>query len=163
MHQAKKSKKKPVLFTILGIVLILVLGVVFFVPLNNATRSATGSDTPTDRLIKHELVKKVKSNKTGDPDQDAKVDKYADKLQETKMSEIMAAANNQAKAAKLIQSTSNLSKPAADKAAQEIFTNNKFNSIRSSMSQGDWVQTYLQYRTLSKDGTLSALKQNVNQ
>jgi hypothetical protein len=163
MHSAKKNKKHPVLYSILGIVVLIILGIVFFVPINNGIRSATGNDTPTDKVIKDQLVKKVKAGKTGSPEEDAKIDKSAAALDKTKMSKIMAAANDKAQAAKLIQESSNLSQPASEKAADEIFSNSKFDSIRSAMSDGDWYKVYSQYQDLSGNGTLSQLKQSVGQ
>ena len=161
MHRQKSSKKKPILFTLLGIVIVIVLCLVFFVPLNNGLRSATGQDTPTDKIIKSELAKKITANKTGNAQHDAAVEQAANKLQDTKMSTIMKSANNEQDAAKLIQQTSTLSPAQSQKAAHEIFTNDKFTPLRNAMGSGNWVQTYQQYRQLSGNGSLTELKQAV--
>lgn len=163
MHKAKKSKKKAILLSLLTVIVIIVLCVVFFFPINNTIRNATGQDTPSDKLVKDELVKKIKSKGETDPKNAKKIDKYADKLNKTKMSTIMKAANNQEEAAQLIEQSSDLSKSASEKAAKEIFTNDKYQGIRSALSNGDWVQTYQQYQKLSNDGSISQLKQSINQ
>lgn len=163
MHRVKTSKKKIFGFSILGIVVVLILGVIFFVPINNGIRSATGNDTPTDKLIKDELVKKVKSKKTGDPKHDENVDKYAGKLKGTKMSTIMKAANNEEEAAELIHQSSSLSESASKKAAKALFSDEKYDGIRKSMSEGNWVETYSQYQKLNSDGSISQLRQTIGQ
>ncbi|WP_125770710.1 hypothetical protein [Companilactobacillus furfuricola] len=163
MHRKPRNKKKSIFYVILGIVVVLVLGVIFFFPINNAIRSATGNDTPSDKLVKNELAKKIEAKKTGDPNADKKIDQSAKKLKGIKMSEIMQAAKDQQSAAKLIQRSSSLSPQASQKAAQELFNDPKFNGIRESLSTGDWVKTYQEYQDLSKDGSINQLQQDLGQ
>lgn len=162
MRHRKKSKK-PLIIVLVSIVVILVLCVVFFFPLNNAIRNITGNDTASDKVVKSELVKKVKSKKNGDPKRDEKIDRAASILDKKKMSEIMSAANDQEKAADLIEDSSSLSKEQSQKAAQEIFSNNDYSGLRKAVSDGDWYQVYQQYQKLSNNGDLGQLQQNISQ
>jgi len=161
MRHRRKSRK-PLVITLISILVILALCVVFFFPLNNALRNITGNDTASDKVVKSELVKKVKSKKTGDPTKDEKIDRAASVLDKKKMSEIMASAKNQQKAATMIESSSSLSKEQSQKAAQEVFTNSDYNSLRSAISNGNWYQAYQQYQKLSDNGDITQLQQTIN-
>ncbi|CAJ1192233.1 hypothetical protein CPR19088_GLDEOEPO_00362 [Companilactobacillus paralimentarius] len=162
MRHRRKSKK-PLIITIVSILVILVLCVVFFFPLNNMIRNATGNDTASDRVVKSELVKKVKSKKTGDATKDKKIDRAASVLGKKKMSQIMSAANDQTQAANLIESSSSLSKDQSQRAAQEIFSNDNYTALRQAVSSGNWYQAYQQYQKLSGNGQLNQLQQDINQ
>jgi len=162
MRHSKKNKK-PLIITLISIVVILVLCVAFFFPLNNFLRNATGNDTASDKVVKSELVKKVKSKKTGDPAKDEKIDRAASVLGKKKMSQIMSAADDQDQAASLIESSSSLSKNQSQKAAQEIFTNDNYDGLRAAIGKGNWYQAYQQYQKLSEDGQLNQLQQEINQ
>lgn len=163
MRHTKKSKKPLIITIIVAVLAVLVLCVVFFFPLNNALRNATGNDTASDKVVKSELVKKVKSRKTGDPATDKKIDRAASVIGKKKMSQIMSAANNQKQAANLIENSSSLSKTQSQKAAQEIFTNDSYSGLRSAISNGNWYQAYQQYQKLSNDGEINQLRQDINQ
>lgn len=162
MRHRRKSKK-PLIITIVSILAILVLCVVFFFPLNNMIRNATGNDTASDKVVKSELVKKVKSKKTGDATKDKKIDRAASVLGKKKMSQIMSAANDQTQAANLIESSSSLSKDQSQRAAQEIFSNDNYTALRQAVSSGNWYQAYQQYQKLSGNGQLNQLQQDINQ
>jgi len=159
----RKRSKKPLIITLVSIVVILVLCVVFFFPLNNMIRNATGNDTASDKVVKSELVKKVKSKKTGDPSKDKKIDRAASVLGKKKMSQIMSAASDQNQAANLIENSSSLSKAQSQTAAQEIFSNDAYSGLRSAISSGNWYQAYQQYQKLSSNGQLNQLQQDINQ
>jgi len=158
----RKTNRKPLIITIVSIVVILVLCVVFFFPLNNLIRNVTGNDTASDKVVKSELVKKVKAKKNGDPKRDEKIDRAAKVLDKKKMSQIMSAANDQNQAANLIENSSSLSKEQAQKATQEIFSNDAYNGLRKSISAGNWYQAYQQYQKLSDDGEINQLQQDIN-
>lgn len=158
----RKGNKKPFVITIVAILVVLILCVVFFFPLNNALRNMTGNDTASDKVVKSELVKKVKSRKTGDPTKDKKIDRAASVLDKKKMSQIMSAASDQNKAATLIQDSSSLTKEQSQKAAQEIFNDDSYSDLRSAISNGNWYQAYQQYQKLSESGQLSQLQQDIN-
>lgn len=162
MRHRRKSKK-PLIITIVSILVILVLCVVFFFPLNNMIRNATGNDTASDKVVKSELVKKVKAKKTGDATKDKKIDRAASVLGKKKMSQIMSAANDQTQAANLIESSSSLSKNQSQRAAQEIFSNDNYTALRQAVSSGNWYQAYQQYQKLSGNGQLNQLQQDINQ
>jgi hypothetical protein len=123
----------------------------------------TGNDTASDKVVKSELVKKVKARKTGDPTKDEKIDRAASVIGKKKMSQIMSAANNQKQAANLIESSSSLSKQQSQKAAQEIFTNDSYTGLRNAISSGNWYQAYEQYQKLSNNGEIDQLRQDINQ
>ena len=106
----RKNKKRLILSVSLTVVALIVLGIIFFFPLNNFLRSVTGNDTPSDKVVKSELVKKVKSKKTGDPKNDEKINRAASILGKKKMSEIISAAKSENKTANLISDSSSLSK-----------------------------------------------------
>jgi len=159
----RRKNRKPLIITLVSIVVILILCVVFFFPLNNVLRNTTGNDTASDKVVKSELVKKVKSRKTGDPAKDKKIDRAATVLNKKKMSQIMAAANDQSKAANMIESSSSLTKDQSQKAAQEIFTNDSYSGLRDAISSGNWYQAYQQYQKLSNNGQLNQLQQDINQ
>jgi len=159
----RRKNRKPLIITLVSIVVILILCVVFFFPLNNVLRITTGNDTASDKAVKSELVKKVKSRKTGDPAKDKKIDRAATVLNKKKMSQIMAAANDQSKAANMIESSSSLTKDQSQKAAQEIFTNDSYSGLRDAISSGNWYQAYQQYQKLSNNGQLNQLQQDINQ
>lgn len=162
MRHSKKNRK-PLIITIITILVVLVLCVVFFFPLNNVLRNVTGNDTASDKVVKSELVKKVKARKTGDPAKDEKIDRAASVIGKKKMSQIMSAANNQKQAANLIESSSSLSKQQSQKAAQEIFTNDSYTGLRNAISSGNWYQAYEQYQKLSNNGEIDQLRQDINQ
>lgn len=162
MHRAKAKHKIRRWWIALIIIVVITCGILFFTPINNAWRSISGNDTPTDSVIKNELVKKINARKTGDPTQDKKIQQAADQMKNTKMSTVISAANNEDKAAQLIQQTSSLSAPEAQKVAHEIFTNSKYTPLRASLSSGNWVQVYQQYQILSKNGSLNDLKSLAN-
>ncbi|KRN98910.1 hypothetical protein [Companilactobacillus kimchiensis] len=159
----RKSNKKPIIITIVSILVVLVLCIVFFFPLNNVLRNATGKDTASDKVVKSELVKKVKSRKTGDVAKDEKIDRAASVLNKKKMSQIMSAADNQKQAADLIENSSSLTKDQSEKAAQEIFSNDNYSGLRQAISDGNWYQAYQQYQKLSDNGQLNQLQQDINQ
>lgn len=162
MRHQKKSKK-PLIITLVSILVVLILCVVFFFPLNNLIRNATGNDTASDKVVKSELVKKVKSKKTGDPKKDEKIDRAASILGKKKMKQIMSAADNQSKAASLIEDSSSLNQEQSQKAAQEIFSNDNYTGLRNAISSGNWYEAYQQYQKLSDDGQLNQLQQDINQ
>lgn len=159
----RKTNRKPLIISIVSIVVILILCVVFFFPLNNAWRNLTGKDTASDKVVKSELVKKVKSKKTGDPTKDEKIDRAASVLGKKKMSQIMSAAKDQNKAASLIQDSSSLNQEQSEKAAQEIFSNSEYSGLRNAISDGNWYEAYQQYQKLNSNGDLTQLQQDINQ
>ncbi|KRK75864.1 hypothetical protein FC67_GL000796 [Companilactobacillus alimentarius DSM 20249] len=163
MRHRKKSKKPLILTIICAIVVLLILCVVFIFPLNNMLRSVTGNDTPGDKAVKSELVKRVKSKKTGDSTKDKKIDRAASILGKKKMSEIMAAAKSQKKTASLIEDSSSLTRAQSQKAAQEIFSNDEYSGLRKAINDGNWYQAYQQYQKLSNNGELNQLQQDLNQ
>ena len=162
-HRRARRKKKIIWSIILGIVLLLVLAVVFFFPLNNTVRNITGNDTPTDQVVKSQLVKRVEAEKNGDASHDKKITEAAQALEATKMSTVMSAADNQKQAAQLIQDSSSLSKTQSQQTAKELFTNDKYATLRSDIASGDWYSAYNEYKKLSDDGAITALKNNLNQ
>lgn len=159
----RKNKKRLILSVSLTVVALIVLGIIFFFPLNNFLRSATGNDTPSDKVVKSELVKKVKSKKTGDPKNDEKIDRAASILDKKKMSEIISAAKSENKTANLISDSSSLSKTQSQKAAQVIFSNSEYDGLRNAISDGNWYQAYQQYQKLSNDGALNQLQKAIGQ
>lgn len=163
MRHSKKRRGIPVGLIIVSVVVILVLCAVFFFPLNNALRNVTGNDTASDKVVKSELVKKVKSKKTGDSKKDAEVSQAATILGKKRMSQLMDAAKNQQKAADLIHDTSSLSQAKSEDAAKEIFSNSDYNGIRNAISNGNWYQAYSQYQKLSNNGELTELQQELGQ
>lgn len=163
MRHQKKTKKPLVLTIIISLLVLIVLCVIFFFPLNNMLRNATGNDTPSDKAVKSELVKRVKARKTGDSKKDEKIDRAASVLGKKKMSEIMSAADSQDKTATLIEDSSALTKEQSQKAAQEIFSNNEYSGLRTAINNGNWYQAYQQYQKLSNNGELNQLQQDINQ
>ncbi|PMD67967.1 hypothetical protein [Companilactobacillus nuruki] len=159
----RKKNRKPLILIVVSVLVILVLCIVFFFPLNNVLRNVTGNDTASDKVVKSELVKKVKSKKTGDSAKDEKIDRAASVLGKKKMSQIISAASSQQKTADLIQDSSSLSKEQSQKAAQEIFTNDSYSGLRNAVSDGNWYQAYQQYQKLSNNGQLNQLRQDISQ
>ncbi|WP_334333677.1 MULTISPECIES: hypothetical protein [unclassified Companilactobacillus] len=159
----RKNKKRLILTISLVVVALIVLGIIFFFPLNNFLRSATGNDTPSDKVVKSELVKKVKSKKTGDSKTDKKIDRAASFLGKKKMSEIIAASKSEDKTANLIADSSSLTETQSKKAAQEIFSNSEYDGLRNAISDGNWYQAYQQYQKLSNDGALNQLQKTIGQ
>lgn len=158
----RKTSKKPLFLTIGGIVVILALCIVFFFPLNNIVRDLTGNDTASDKVVKSELVKKVKSKKTGDSTKDKKIDQAASILGKKKMSQLISAANSQTKTANLIEDSSDLSAAQSQRAAQEIFSNKSYDGLRQAIAAGNWYQAYQQYQKLSNSGQLNQLQTDIN-
>lgn len=159
----RKKNRKPLILIVVSVLVILVLCIVFFFPLNNVLRNVTGNDTASDKVVKSELVKKVKSKKTGDSAKDEKIDRAASVLGKKKMSQIISAASSQQKTADLIQDSSSLSKEQSQKAAQGIFTNDSYSGLRNAVSDGNWYQAYQQYQKLSNNGQLNQLRQDISQ
>lgn len=159
----RRKNRKPLIITIVSILVVLILGVVFFFPINNALRNATGNDTASDKVVKSELVKKVKSRKTGDPAKDEKIDRAASVLGKKKMKQLMSAADSQSQTASLIADSSSLSKEQSQKVAQEVFSNSQYDGLRTAISQGNWYQAYQQYQKLSNDGQINQLQQDIKQ
>jgi len=159
----KKSHKKAIWITLATIVVLIVLGIVFFFPLNNTVRTISGGgDTPSDKIVKNELIKKVDSTRNGDLKHDQKIDKATKALRKTKMSDIIQAANNQKKAASLLQKNSALTSSQANAATKTIFSNSKYNGLRQSVSKGNWYSVFKQYKDLSNDGSLTKLKNSIS-
>ncbi|MQS76967.1 hypothetical protein [Companilactobacillus halodurans] len=157
----RRRNRKPLVITLVSVLILIILGVVFFFPLNNLLRNTTGNDTASDKVVKSELVKKVKAKKTGDPKKDKKIDKAASILGKKKMSEIMSAANSQSKTQKLIEDSSSLSNEQAQIVAQEVFSNSDYTPLRNAISKGNWYQAYQQYQKLSDNGQLTQLQQDI--
>lgn len=157
-HQQRRPHKRRwprVLGILFGLIVILgILLVVFFTPLNNAYRSATGNDTPADSAVKNELVKQIDANKTGNPTVDGVLDQAATTLKNTKMSTIVAAAGNQSKFARLLQSTTGIPAAQANTAAGTVFATSALTPLREAIAAGDYVKAYQAYRNL--DGTAKA-------
>lgn len=159
----KKSHKKAIWLTLATLLVLIVLGVVFFFPLNNTFRSISGgNDTASDKLVKNELIKKVDSTKNGDLAHDKRVDKAAADLKKTKMSDIIDAANNQDKAATMLRQNSSLTSDQANAAAKKIFSDSKYDGLRQAVNSGNWYSAYNQYKTLSNDGSLTELKNSIS-
>ncbi|APX71784.1 hypothetical protein M5C72_01165 [Companilactobacillus allii] len=159
----KKSHKKAIWITLITILVLIVLGIVFFFPLNNAVRNISGgNDTPSDKVVKSELVKKVSSTKNGNAKHDANVEKAATALKATKMSTIVNSANNESDAAKLLQKNSTLSSSESKAAAKTIFSDSKYDGLRQAVSSGNWYSAYNQYKTLSNDGSLTSLRDSIS-
>lgn len=158
----KKSHKKAIWITIITVLVLIVLGVIFFFPLNNAVRNISGNDTPSDKLVKSELVKKVSSTKNGNAKHDAKVEKAEAALKDTKMSDIVKSANNESDAAKLLQKNSTLSSSESNAAAKTIFSDSKYDGLRQAINDGNWYSAYNQYKTLSNDGSLTSLRDSIS-
>lgn len=160
--RVKKRRPKVLAWLLIGMITVIVLVVVFFTPLNNAMRSATGNDTPADNAVKNELVKRINANKTGDPTTDANIDTAVKKLKQTKMATIMKAANNQQQMTKLLDSDTGMSQAQAKTATQIIFKNGQYTDLRQAVAQGKWVAAYKAYRQLSNSGALTYLENSVN-
>lgn len=78
------------------------------------------------------------------------------------MSDIIQAANNQKKAASLLQKNSALTSSQANAATKAIFSNSKYNGLRQSVSNGNWYSAFKQYKALSNDGSLTKLKNSIS-
>lgn len=151
--RARKNRKRRwprVVAILLGLIVVLgLLVVVFFTPLNNTYRNVTGNDTPADSAVKSQLVKQIESRKTGDPTTDAVIDKAATTLNNTKMSTIVQAAGNQAKFASLLQTTTGAPAAQANTAAAAVFSSSELAPLREAVAEGNYVKAYQEYRSLS--------------
>lgn len=163
--QTKVKKRWPVVaaWIAIGVVTVLFLIVIFFTPLNNAMRSATGQDTPADKIVKQQIINKIEAAKTGDPVTDAKINRAVQQLKTTKMSTIMKAADNQSQMGKLLGSETSLSQKQAKSASKIIFQSGQYTSLRQAVADGKWVKAYQDYNKLSKSGAITALKNNVSE
>lgn len=164
-RQARPRKRRwpKIIGGLLGLLVVLIIcGVVFFPQLNNTMRSTTGEDTPADKIVKNELVKKIDSSKTGDSQTDAALNKAASTLQKTKMSTIMKAAKNENDASALLAKTTDLSTSEAQAATSVVFSNAAYTKLRTAIANGNWVAAYKQYQTLSSNGNLSQLESEIN-
>jgi hypothetical protein len=157
-----KRWPKVLAWVLIGIATIIILVVIFFTPLNNAMRSATGNDTPADTVVKNELVKRIDASKTGDPATDAKINAAVKKLKKTKMTTIMKAADNQQQLSKLLNSDTSLSQSQAKAATKIIFKSGQYTDLRQAVAKGKWVAAYKAYKQLSGSGALTYLKNSVN-
>lgn len=167
MRQAKykrKSHKKIWLIVIALIVLIIAVGIIFFFPLNNTIRNMSGGkDTLSDKAIKNELVQKIESSENGDPNHDKKIMKAAKSLENTKMSSIMRAAGDQNKAAQELHDNTSLSTDESKKVAKKVFGDSNYDQLRQSVQNGNWYSAFKQYKRLSNDGSLTELKNSINE
>lgn len=156
--RSKHKRRWPrVLAILLGIIVVLgILLVVFFTPLNNTYRSVTGNDTPADNAVKSELVKQIDARKTGDPTTDAMLDQAATTLKNTKMSTIVSAAGNQGKMADLLQSTTGISATQANTAAAAVFSSSELTPLREAVAAGNYVKAYQEYQGLSETAKTQA-------
>lgn len=162
-HQTKKKKWPKVLGIIAGLlVLLVVLGIVFFTPLNNTYRSVTGNDTPADSAVKNELVKRIEAQKTGNTATDNLLDRAANTVNSTKMSTIIAAANDEQKMATLLQDTTGVSSATAEVAARTLFNTDSLTPLREAVAQGNYVKAYQAYEDLDTS-TLTQLKATLAQ
>ncbi|MFD1417791.1 hypothetical protein [Companilactobacillus keshanensis] len=159
----EKSHKKGIILTLVTILVLIILCIVFFFPINNTIRNISGgNDTASDKLVKDELVKKVESTRNGDLQHDKKVSEVSEKLKNTKMSDIMKSAGNQSKAAKTLNENTTLSSSDSKKVAKEVFSNSKYAGLRKSVGDGNWYSAYNQYRSLSNDGSITELKNSIS-
>ncbi|WP_054664988.1 hypothetical protein [Lacticaseibacillus camelliae] len=148
--KARKRRWPRVIAILLGLIVVLgVLVVVFFTPLNNTYRNVTGNDTPADSAVKSQLVKQIETHKTGDPTTDAALDKAASTLDNTKMSTIVQAAGNQDKFASLVQATTGVPAAQANTAAAAVFSSSELAPLREAVAQGNYVKAYQEYQALS--------------
>lgn len=164
-RQARPRKRRwpKIVGGLLGLLVVLIIcGVIFFPQLNNTMRATTGKDTPADKIVKNELVKKIESSKTGDSQTDAALNKAASTLQKTKMSTIMKAAKNQTEASALLDRTTGLSASEPKAATTVVFHNAAYTKLRTAIANGNWVAAYKQYQTLSNNGNLSTLEGEIN-
>ncbi|WP_334329519.1 hypothetical protein [Companilactobacillus sp. HBUAS59699] len=159
----KKSHKKTIWITLITVLVLIILGIIFFFPLNNTIRNISGgNDTASDNMVKNELIKKVDSTKNGDLAHDKRVDKAAATLKKTKMADIIAAANDQKKAATMLQQNSSLTTSQANAAAKKIFSDSKYDGLRQAVNSGNWYSAYKQYKTLSNNGSLTELRNSIS-
>ncbi|KRK98232.1 hypothetical protein FD04_GL001212 [Secundilactobacillus odoratitofui DSM 19909 = JCM 15043] len=159
------QQKWPVVtaWVIIGIVTVGFLIAIFFTPVNNAMRSATGADTPADAVVKSQLIKRVEASKTGNAATDAKINQAVSKLKTTKMSTIMSAADNQQKMSQLLNADTGLSQKQSEAATSVIFNNTQYKQLRKAVAGGHWVQAYQAYQQLSDNGAISNLKNSVSE
>lgn len=149
--RARRKRRWPrVIAILLGLIVVLgVLAVVFFTPLNNTYRNVTGNDTPADSAVKAQLVKQIEKRKTGDPTTDAVLDQAATTLNNTKMSTIVQAAGNQDKFSHLLQSTTGVPAAQANTAAAAVFSTSELTPLREAVAEGNYVKAYQEYQALS--------------
>ncbi|MQS53030.1 hypothetical protein [Companilactobacillus mishanensis] len=165
----RKTHKKVIWITLASVLVVIALAITFFFPINNAMRDLSGGkDTVTDAALKDQLVKKVdkdknkSSNSANDPTDDQQVKQAVTSIKKTSTQDIMQSANDESKAASILQKNTTLSAAQSRAAAKEMFSDTRYNGLRKSISSGDWYGAYNQYQTLAKNGSLDALKASIN-
>lgn len=135
---------------ILGIiVLVIVLGVVFFTPLNNAVLTASGgNDTVADKAVKSAVVSKLESAKTGNSTVDGAIDQVESTIKDTKVSAVMQAAKSESSMTSLLESKG-MNSTQASAAANAVYSTSALDGVRSEVAKGNWYGVYQQAQKLS--------------
>ncbi|MGK0607352.1 hypothetical protein [Enterococcus gilvus] len=150
----RRKKNKHRLFkSIVAVILLMGIGLLFFRNLNNTVRTlGSGKDTPVDKVVKREVVKKINTAADGTQDQEKKayLVKAADFLNKQPMSKIMELASNEQQASQALQSEEGIPKDIADEKVHEIFTSPEYSTIREKISNGDYYGAYDEYKKISQ-------------
>ncbi|WP_429976005.1 hypothetical protein [Enterococcus sp. DIV0086] len=150
----RRKKNKHRLFKFLvAVILLMAIGLLFFKNLNNEARTLnSGKDTPVDKVVKREVVKKINNAAEGTQDQEKKeyLTKVADFINKQPMSRIMELVNNEQQASQALQSEVGVPKNIADEKVHEIFTSPEYSMIREKISNGDYYGAYNEYKKISQ-------------
>ena len=158
--------KKKVITSALGLVALVALGSAFSAPVNSIGQTTSKSDVLTTKQAKKSLAKTT-SNKSAQTASTQSASTQAASsnsfdimsiMSNVSMSQVKAAAVNQTKAASLIQSNSSLTAAQSQKIAKELFTNSKYNTLRTALASGNLLSAYSAYTKLSNDGTIAQLQ-----
>ncbi|KRM87227.1 hypothetical protein [Lacticaseibacillus thailandensis] len=135
---------------ILAIVIaVVVLCVVFFTPINNTVRTATGgNDTVADKAVKSVVVSKLDSAKTGNSTVDGAIDQVANTIKTTRVSTVMQAAKSESALAALLTSKG-MDSAQANTAANAIYSTSALDGVRAQIAQGNWYGVYRQAQQLA--------------
>lgn len=87
---------------------------------------------------------------------------YLSKISSISPSKVKAAANDKTEAAQLIQSQTGMNQSQSQRAAQELFIDDKYSELREDLSNNNWLGAYQQYQKLSNDGSLKELQASLS-
>ncbi|MCI1987360.1 MAG: hypothetical protein LKJ69_12255 [Lactobacillus sp.] len=157
-HQ-KKHWGRRILITLLVIAAICGISVAFFPQINNTWRNANGgNDTPADKAVKATVIKALDSKKNGNVITDGVIDATTHAIDTTKMSTVMAAAQDQDTATKLL-TQSGLNSNVAQLVTSALFKTSAFDGVRESLANGDYYGVYKAAKKLNNTDTTSLIGQ----
>lgn len=153
--ERKKSSNKlwlkigGILGLILGFAVILIL----VTPFGNVFIHNTfpGVDTPMDRIVRGQIVERVKKSDLSTKDKNRMVDL----VENTKMSTVANAMDNADQAATLYAEYTGKDKQSARDVINSVYADKRLKPLREKIAKSDWGGAFKEYNKLAQDDTVN--------